>query len=248
MLLAGPGTVAAGRREQGQVRVADDRDARLGLQVHPVDVLAEVELAERRRGRAGVGRVGRAKLGRVPVRPGVPELVDPGRVAAGAVEGVRGVARSRGGRPGPLRERPQRVAAVHAGPDDVRLVVEDEHVLGDTVLGVRSGLVHLDRPDIEELLAVYLVHRQERRRKPAGAHEELAAGGPEPLGCLVGQFLDPVFDMLLVIGLRVRHVLAVGDHPGRNRGNKRLGLRRCDPPLLRVAQPRILFAAVRGAA
>ena len=101
MLRGRPGDRRARRREQGQVRVADDRDARLGLQVHPVDVLAEVELAERRGGRPGVGRVGRAKLGRVPVRPGVPELVDPGRVAAGAVEGVRGVARSGGGRPGP---------------------------------------------------------------------------------------------------------------------------------------------------
>jgi len=85
-----PGRAAARRREEGDICITDDRDARLGLQVHSVDVLPKVELSEIRRGRTGVRRRIRAELCRVPIRPRVAELVDAGWVSARAVEGVSG--------------------------------------------------------------------------------------------------------------------------------------------------------------
>ena len=108
------GWAATGRRKQCDVRIADDRDARLGLQVHPVDVLPEVELSEVRRGRTGVGRRIRAELRRVPIRPSVAQLVDAGWVSARAVERVSGEPRARGDRSRPLRECPQSLGTVRA--------------------------------------------------------------------------------------------------------------------------------------
>jgi hypothetical protein len=58
----------------------------------------------------------------------------------------------------------------------------------------------------------------------------------------IGQLLDAELDVLLLLRLRMRHVLAVRDHPGRNRGLKRLGFCRRALAKLLVAQPCVLFA------
>jgi hypothetical protein len=65
---------------------------------------------------------------------------------------------------------------------------------------------------------------------------------PSFFAAVVGQLLDPELYLLLLFRLRMRHILAVGDHPGWNRRLKRLGLCRSASPELFVAQPCILFA------
>ena len=124
----------------------------------------------------------------------------------------------------------------------MRLVVEDEHVGRSPVLGERRRLVHFDRADLEERFAEGFVDGDEGRRQPARAFEELAAADAELFRSGIGQLLDPELDMLLLFCLRMRHVLAVGDHPGRNRGLKRLGFCRRALAKLFVAQPCVLFA------
>src|SRR5437762_3215945 len=82
---------ALGWREEGDVGVANDRDAGLGLQIQPVDILPEVELAEVRRGWTWVRRRVGAKLRWVPIRPtSIAEFVDPIRVSTHAVKRVVG--------------------------------------------------------------------------------------------------------------------------------------------------------------
>ena len=81
---------ASGRSEERDVGVADDRNAGLGLQVHPIDVLAQVKLACQRERRAWIlGKVGKELRGG-PRRPRTSELIDARRVPAGAVEGIGG--------------------------------------------------------------------------------------------------------------------------------------------------------------
>src|SRR5439155_25771344 len=70
---------------------------------------------------------------------------------------------------------------------------------------------------------------------------ERAPAVPGLFGCLVGELLDPGLDMFLLLRLRMRHVLAVGDHPRRDRRLERLALRGRDMIELLVAQPRIFF-------
>jgi hypothetical protein len=124
----------------------------------------------------------------------------------------------------------------------MRLVVEDEHVGRSPVLGERRRLVHFDRADLEERLAEGFIDRNEGRGQPARALEELAAADPELFRSGIGQFLDPELDVLLLFGLRMRQLLAVGDHPGWNRGLKRLGLGWRTLVELFVVQPCVLFA------
>jgi hypothetical protein len=76
----------------------------------------------------------------------------------------------------------------------------------------------------------------------------LAAADAELFRSGISQLLDPELDVLLLFGLRMRHILAVGDHPGRNRGLKRLGLGWRTLAELFVAQPGILFARTGGTA
>ena len=93
-------------------------------------------------------------------------------------------------------------------------------------LGECRRLVHFDRTHLEEWFAESLVNGDEGRGQTARAFEELPAADPELFGSGIGQLLDPVLDVLLLPRLRMRHILAVGDHPGWNRGLKRLGFRR----------------------
>ena len=205
-----------------------------------------MELAKGREGGSGVGREGRAELRRVPVRPRVAEFIGTSGVPARAVEWIGGVTCGRGCRSRALRERPQPVTTVHARTDDVRLVIKDEHVVRHSVLFVCRSLVHFGCVHLEEFLPVHVVHRDESRGHATRAQKELAAGGPELLRGLVGQFLDPVLHVPLLLRLRMGHVLAIGDHPGGDGGLERLGLGRLDVPELLVAQPRILFAGIGG--
>ena len=110
------------------------------------------------------------------------------------------------------------------------------------MFGERRRLVHFDRADLEERLAERLVYGDEGRGQPARALEELATANAEPFRGGIGQLLDPELGVLLLSCLRMRHILAVRDHPGRNRGLKRLGLCRRALAELFVAQPCILFA------
>src|SRR5690242_20301378 len=99
----------------------------------------------------------------------------------------------------------------------MRLVVEDEDVRRSSVLGISRRLVHFDRAVVEGWSAKRFVDGDEERRQPAGALEELSTTNPELFGSSLRQLLYAKLDMLLLSGLRMRHVLAVGDHPGRNR-------------------------------
>src|SRR4029450_3896112 len=113
---------------QRDVGVADDRDARLRLQVHPTDVLAEVKLAGDRGWRSGVGRSVRQKLAGIPRRPGAAKVGDASGIAARAIERVRRpVSRGRNG-PWALRQCTQSICTIHARTHNVRLIVEDEYV------------------------------------------------------------------------------------------------------------------------
>ena len=69
----------------------------------------------------------------------------------------------------------------------------------------------------------------------SGAHNAIV---PRVMDLLKQNKMD---DVLLLLGLGVGHVLAVGDHPGRDRGLEGLGLRRRDPGQLLVTEPRIFF-------
>ena len=82
------GRASAGWREERDVGVADDRNAGLGLQVHPIDVLPQVELACLRERRAWVLGIIGEELRRVPRRPRTSELIDARRVPAGTVERI----------------------------------------------------------------------------------------------------------------------------------------------------------------
>src|SRR6266851_6213286 len=130
----------------------------------------------------------------------------------------------------------------------MRLVVEDEHVRRGSMLGVGRRLVHFDRADLEERFAEGFVDSNEGRGQTTRSLEELAAADAELFRSGIGQLLDPKLDVLLLFCLRMRHVLAVGDHPGRNRGLKRLGLRWRAFAELFVAQTGILFARTGGTA
>jgi hypothetical protein len=122
------------------------------------------------------------------------------------------------------------------------VIIEDEYVRRGAVLGVGGRLIHFDRADLEERFAERFVDGNEGRGQPARAFEELAAADAELFCRGIGQLLDSELDVLLLFRLRMRHILAVGDHPGRNRGLKRLGLRRRALAKLFVAQPCVLFA------
>jgi len=124
----------------------------------------------------------------------------------------------------------------------VRLVIEDEHVCRRSSLGVSCRLVHFDRVDFEKRASESLVDRNEGCGQPAGAFEELPTADPELFRGGLGQLLDSVFGVLLLSRLRIRHVLAVRDHPRRNRRLERLGLRRRTLFQLFIAQPHVFFA------
>ena len=244
-----PGRPSAGRREKRDVRVADDGDARLRFQIHPVDVLAEMELAGHRGRRTGIRRKIGMELRRVPRCPRGAELIDAGRVSAAAVVGIAerrrrsgAESRSRGDRTRSLGKSSQALRAVGARAHDVGLIVEDEQVAGRCVLRERRLLEHLDLVDLEERVAVHLVHREEGGSQAARAFEELPPRHPELFRGLAGELLHPRFDLLLLLRLRERHVLAVGDHASRNGGLKGLALRRSAAFELRVAQPGVFFA------
>ena len=167
---------SARRCEEGDVRVADDRHAGLRLQVHPVDVLAEVELAGAGGGRSGVGRGVGAELPGIPRGPRAAQLIDAARVSARAVVGIAERSRRAREEPGPcrdrprpLRQRPQPLRVVGARSDDVRLIVENEQVRRRPVLPERRRLEHLDRADLEELCSEHVVDGEQRRRHASRA-------------------------------------------------------------------------------
>src|SRR4029077_5788770 len=105
-----------------------------------------------------------------------------------------------------------------------------------------SFLEHLDFVDLEEILAVYLVDREERGGHPSQPRQELAPRDAELLCGLVGQLLDACLHVFLLLRLGERHVLAVGNHPRRNRPLRGLPFRGLASSELLVAQPRIFFA------
>ena len=195
-----PGRLAAHLDHRGG-HVAQEPDRDLAVQVHVLDELRDV----------GVGGVDRqADEGRVPDAPGVTPLVPlPARVV--------GVRLDPGGRRRPLGDGPQVGRRRPAAADEVELVVEDEQVLRRGRLGVRRRFVQLVRADVEEP-PVHVVHGEQRGRHAARAAQELPPADAEPVARLVGEFFDPRLDPLLLVGLRHRHVLAVGDHPRRDGG------------------------------
>ena len=77
------------------------------------------------------------------------------------------------------------------------------------MLGVGGRLVHFDRADLEEWFAESLVDRDKGRGQTARALKELSAADPELLRGGLSQLLDPELDVLLLLGLRMRHILAV---------------------------------------
>lgn len=124
----------------------------------------------------------------------------------------------------------------------MRLVVEHEDVGRRPLLCISGRLVHLNRADFEKWFTERFVDGNEGRSQPARSFEELSAADPELFCSNLGQLLDPILDVLLLPRLRMRHILAVRDHPGRNRGLKRLGFCRRALAKLFVAQPCVLFA------
>src|SRR5205823_108950 len=123
----------------------------------------------------------------------------------------------------------------------VRLVVEDEEVRRHRGRGVRLRLEELDQAHVEEALAEHLVHREEGGREAACAGKELAPAHAELLRSHVGEFLDAALDLLLLLRLRQRQVLAVRDHPGRDWRLERIGFRRHHLLELLVTEPGIFF-------
>ncbi len=199
--------------------------------------------------RTGIRRKIGTELRRVPGRPRAATLIDTGRVSAAAVVGIAvrwrrsgAESRTRRNRTRSLCKSPQALRAVRARAHDVGLIVEDEQVTGRCVLRERRLLEHLDLVDLEESVAVHLVHREEGCSQAARAFEELPPRHPELFRGLVGELLDPKFDLLLLRRLREGHVLAVGNHARGDRPLKGLGLCRSAAFELRVAQPGVLFA------
>jgi len=90
----------------------------------------------------------------------------------------------------------------------VRLVIKDEHVRWGSLLGIGRRLVHFDRAHLEEWFAESLVDGDKGGGQPARALEELAAADPELFCGGLGQLLDPELDVLLLLRLRMRHILA----------------------------------------
>src|SRR5438067_2245883 len=113
-------------RKERDVGVADDGNAGLRLQVHPLDVLAQVELTCERRRRTRIFGEIRQEFARVPRRPRVSKLVGARRVSTGAVEWIDRESSKRRRRTRSLRKRAQALRTVGARPHDVRLIVEDE--------------------------------------------------------------------------------------------------------------------------
>src|SRR5215469_6129938 len=94
----------------------------------------------------------------------------------------------------------------------MRLVIEDKYVRRYGPFGVGCRLVHFYRADFEKRASEGLIDGNEGCGQPTGAFEKLPAADAKLFrGCL-GQFLYPVLDVLLLPGLRIRHVLAVGHH------------------------------------
>src|SRR5438552_17859729 len=187
--------------------------------------------------------------GPVPRCPRGAELIDARRVSSAAVVGIAvrwrrsgAESRSRGDRTRSLCKSPQALRGVRAGANDVGLIVEDEKVAGRYVLRERRLLEHLDLVDLEERVAVHLVHREEGGSQAARAFEELPPRHPELFRGLAGELLDPKFDLPLLRRLRERHVLAVGDHSSGDWPLEGLGLCRSAAFKLCVAQPGIFFA------
>jgi hypothetical protein len=75
--------------------------------------------------------------------------------------------------------------------------------------------------DLEEL-AVDVAHGEEAGGHAAGDGEELAPADIELRARLVGDLLDARLHLLLILGLRDRHVLAVRHHLGGNRRMKEI--------------------------
>src|SRR6266849_3997553 len=136
-----------------------------------------------------------------------------------------------------------------AGPartDGVKLVVQDEQIGRRRVLRVRSGLEHLVLADLEEFGAMRLVHGDEGGSDPAGAGQELPPAHAQLLGDAIGVLLDAVLDLLLLLGLRIRQVLAVRDHLCRNRRMQVVGfICRLQALQLLLGEPGILFPGTR---
>jgi hypothetical protein len=131
---------------------------------------------------------------------------------------LKGFDRTRGAEVGPWAQAGgRRLAAA----DQVQLVVEDEQVLRRGSLRVRRRLVQLIWADVKES-AVNVVHGEQRGRRATGAGQELPPADAEFSARLVHEFAHPRFDPFLLVGLRDRHVLAVGDHARRYR-RARLG-------------------------
>ena len=91
----------------------------------------------------------------------------------------------------------------------MRLVIKDEHVRWGSLFGVGCRLVHFDGAYLEEGFAESLVDRDKGRGQTARALEELSAADPELFRGGLSQLLDPELRMLLLFGLRMRHILAV---------------------------------------
>src|SRR6266849_4296940 len=111
------------------------------------------------------------------------------------------------------------------------------------------GPVRLERlvlADLEEFGAMRLVHGDEGGSDPAGAGQELPPAHAQLLGDAIGVLLDAVLDLLLLLGLRIRQVLAVRDHLCRNRRMQVVGfICRLQALQLLLGEPGILFPGTR---
>src|SRR5437870_4710416 len=97
----------------------------------------------------------------------------------------------------------------------VQLIVEYKEVARRTRLSISLRFKHLDGIDVEEA-AEHLVHRKEGGSHTTSAREKTPPIHAQLLACGVTKFFDPLFDLLLLVCLRSRHVFTVRDHPGRN--------------------------------
>ncbi len=169
----------------------------------------------------------------------VPGEVDPA-VLVGQVQRVEAAVISLGD----VAQRVPRPRPARA--DGVELVVEDEQVAWRRVPVVRLGLEHLVLAHLEEFRPVGLVHGDEGGGDAARAGEELPPADAQLLGDAVGELLDAVLHLLLLLRLRIGQVLAVRDHLG---GDGRLQVVRLIGALetfeLILAEPRILFSGTR---
>ena len=101
---------------------------------------------------------------------------------------------------------------------EMGLVIEDE-LTGESIgaLEHHIGLAGFRFANAEGIGAVNLAHRQECGGHATAGLQELAPRHAKIFGVLIGQFLDPLFNLLLFRRLFWRKIFAIGNDLSRNR-------------------------------